>query len=269
MDEAFGQELLCPRARSLGGVLHSSLWRGAAIKRYPIRYSSHNLCFYGINLSFCLGYAQSAETAFERYRETGFAIIDWFKFDLSDPTSRAREQIYRVRLMHGLARRNATKLFRKDLGEGIALSQYDMAEVLLGFSAFSLMFLESEMGVHFSEEEKRDMVACWRLIGYHLGIHDEFNLCRSLEHLDDCFADYMVHTKRRILTARDCTHRLQQTAVDGFGLGSGLGSEVWWGFLSAFRSSSKWDGTSLTVCIESTYNFVVALIRPTVLVISK
>ena len=36
------------------------------------------------------GYAQSAETAFRRYRDTAFFIHDWFFYPLDDPASLAR-----------------------------------------------------------------------------------------------------------------------------------------------------------------------------------
>jgi hypothetical protein len=155
------------------------------------------------------GYAQSVETTFKRYRDTAFFIVDWFDYPLDDPRSRSRVGISRVRCMHSFARRRSTKLFDRAAGEGTPLSQYDMGEVLLGFSAVCLAIMEHALGLQLTEEERGAMVATWRLIGHHLGIRDEYNVCASLARLDACFADYMEHTPQRLRTCREATHALQ------------------------------------------------------------
>eukprot|EP00511_Aplanochytrium_stocchinoi_P006462 CAMPEP_0204827328 /NCGR_PEP_ID=MMETSP1346-20131115/4808_1 /ASSEMBLY_ACC=CAM_ASM_000771 /TAXON_ID=215587 /ORGANISM="Aplanochytrium stocchinoi, Strain GSBS06" /LENGTH=379 /DNA_ID=CAMNT_0051955695 /DNA_START=162 /DNA_END=1299 /DNA_ORIENTATION=+ len=175
------------------------------------------------------GYAQSAKTAFDRYNATGHAIVDWFRYDLSDRTSRGRVSIDMVRRMHGLARRNSRKLFDPAKGEGVPLSQYDMAEVLLGFAIVTISIIEDSMGIKFSLQEKTDMTACWRIIGYYLGILDEYNPCKSWQELEACFEDYMQRTPDRLLSPRPCTFELQRTAIQGFGMGTGLGKEFWYG----------------------------------------
>lgn len=139
---------------------------------------------------FHSGYAQDALTATNRYSDTAFAMLDWFSYDLSCPGSRARVSIYTVRKMHAYARRRAKdivlapgrKLFDKDHGEGVPLSQYDMAQVLLAFSGIVIMIMEADLGVPpIPRGDLEAMVHCIRLIGWHLGILDEFNPCASLE----------------------------------------------------------------------------------------
>ena len=67
---------------------------------------------------------------------------------------------------------------------------------------------------------------CWRLIGYHLGILDEFNVCASMPELERCLGDYMEWTPARLRTCRASTHELQHAVCDAFGVNTGMG--VFW-----------------------------------------
>lgn len=183
------------------------------------------------------GYAQSPWTSCKRYSSTAFYISDWFRYPLDDPGSIARQGIYTVRCMHSFARRRSKSLFSAEHGEGIALSQYDLGEVQLGFTAVCLSIMEVEMGMSpFPIADKEAMVHAWRLIGWHLGIEDKFNVCRSADHLAQCLNDYMEWTPQRLRTCRESTHVLQLAAVNGFGKYLGLGRHYWKGFVGALQN---------------------------------
>jgi len=86
------------------------------------------------------------------------------------------------------------------------------------------------------------MVETWRLIGWHLGIEDQYNVCESLEHLEACFHDYMQWTPVRLRTCRECTHVLQAAAARGFGVHLPLGEHYWKGFLCMLPKESYSHG---------------------------
>ena len=152
------------------------------------------------------GYAQSAETAFRRYRDTAFFIHDFFYYPLDDPTSLARTGIYRVRCMHSYARRRSCHLFDSSKGEGIALSQYDVGEVQLGFTAVCISLIEKELGVGaFSPADKEALVHMWRLVGYHLGIRDEYNICNSVS---DCKCEPALGARELCGSVLTCVVRI-------------------------------------------------------------
>lgn len=183
------------------------------------------------------GYAQSPWTSCKRYSSTAFFISDWFRYPLDDPNSIARQGIYMVRCMHSFARRRSKSLFSQERGEGIALSQYDLGEVQLGFTAVCLSIMEVELGMApFSDADKEAMVHTWRIVGWHLGIEDQFNVCQSSQHLAECLDDYMTWTPQRLRTCRESTHVLQLAAVRGFGKHLGLGEHYWRGFLSTLQN---------------------------------
>ena len=137
------------------------------------------------------GYTASRTATWNRFRNTGWAIMDWLHHPLDDPASDARKSIYTVRCMHAYARRIAkdARLFSEEKGEvclliarilfldslglpdnsttaltmsvflqGIPLSQYDLAEVLMGFSVICLSILEIEFGFgEFPKKQRQDM----------------------------------------------------------------------------------------------------------------
>lgn len=190
------------------------------------------------------GYAQSGETAFERYRETSFAIVDWMSHPLDEENSKAQLQLQNVRAMHSFARRRSQKLFDPSKGEGIALSQYDMAEVQMSFAGITFNLLQTEFKLKISRDDLRDWCHTWRLIGYHLGIMDEFNACNSLEDMEAIVAEWMTYVPLRFKTCRPATFELQRTALEGFGRYTGMGVEIMSGLLHASCETRDW-GTDL------------------------
>merc|ERR1712007_242295 len=183
------------------------------------------------------GYAQDPLTTFYRFRSTAGFVLDWFIHQLNDPASVARRSLYTVRCMHTFARRRSNRLFSKPHGEGIALSQYDLGEVQLGFSAVCLLLMEVAVGMEpVAMADREAMVHVWRLIGWHLGIKDEFNVCRSVEYMSACMEDYMIWMPQRLRTCRPVAHVLQKSVIQGFGRHSGLGERYYEGFFSVFQT---------------------------------
>ena len=121
-------------------------------------------------------------------------------------------------------------------GEGVPLSQYDLAEVLLAFSGVCLSIMECELHMGpLPPADKAAMVHMWRLVGYHLGVHDAFNVCESVERVEACFDDLMAWNPDRLRTCRESTHTLQAAASRGFGKHLGVGEAYWVAFLVALE----------------------------------
>mmetsp|Transcript_43569 Transcript_43569/g.137922 ORF Transcript_43569/g.137922 Transcript_43569/m.137922 type:complete len:237 (+) Transcript_43569:72-782(+) len=126
----------------------------------------------------------------------------------------------------------------KEGGEGIPLSQYDLAEVQLGFSGVCMSIMEVEQGMgKLSDADTEAMVHVWRFIGWHLGILDDFNVCSSAQGLHDCLEDYMRWTPSRFLTCREATHHLQLAEVAGFGRHAFLGERYYEALLVGLQDS--------------------------------
>eukprot|EP01059_Diplonema_ambulator_P033059 TRINITY_DN6762_c0_g2_i2.p2 TRINITY_DN6762_c0_g2~~TRINITY_DN6762_c0_g2_i2.p2 ORF type:complete len:298 (+),score=123.70 TRINITY_DN6762_c0_g2_i2:44-895(+) len=162
------------------------------------------------------GYGKSADIAFERYQATGFHIQDWNRFPLDDPKSEGRQSLKKVRAMHAYARARATERGLTHREGDVLVSQYDMAETLLGFSAVSIDIIQYVVK-KVPAEDQRKMVASWRLIAHFLGITDEYNVCRSLEFNKECFMDWHKWSRIRLMTIPKCGLELQRIVTEGFG----------------------------------------------------
>jgi hypothetical protein len=224
---ARGQQVWMNRLGQFNIGLTLALLQGFSIARFAV-VLYHN------------GYAQSGETSYDRYRETAFAIIDWMRYSLKDPSSQARSQLQNVRAMHSFARRRSQRLFGE--GEGVALSQYDMAEVQMAFASVAPIIAEREMrAVPLTQQEKKDVCHAWRVVGYFLGIHDEFNMCADVDTMSAMTEEWLEWVPLRMKTCREQTFILQKAALDGFGLYTGVGSELFVGILHASCSNSAFE----------------------------
>lgn len=221
-----GQELWKENIASAYAALAGALLAGFSIARFA-------------DVLVMSGYTRSVNTTWERFKHTNHHVMDWFLYPLDDPKSFARCSIYHVRAMHAVARKKSRSAFSRDHGEGIPLSQYDMAEVQLGFTIVCLIIMTKVIGRKLSRDQLIPMIHMWRLIGWHLGILDEFNCCNSLSHLEDLYDDYMYWTPLRYATSRESTYTLRRYVCDAFGSGTGLGVHYWEGYLSLLLENGQ------------------------------
>ena len=179
------------------------------------------------------GYADSADSNFRRYQATAYHTQDWMRFDLQSEDSPARKSIKQVRAMHSLARRKAIEqnLMQKE-SNGIPLSQYDMAETLFAFSSVSIDIIchTFKLSHKLDDTKRRDMISVWRLIGFYLGIQDEYNTCSSLEYNKKCFFDWHTWSVCRITSGSAASKKLVETTCEGFGKHLPAGLEYWKAF---------------------------------------
>lgn len=199
------------------------------------------------------GYTQSKESAAKRYMATFYHIVDWFQFDLTDFEGRGLRSIYTVRALHAHARRMAKPIYHEEeLKEhsayGLPLSQYDMACVHLDFCMLSWSVLEVELG--FGKLPRDDMEAVvhlWRLIGYHLGIQDSYNICSDgLEVCEQYLEEWMLWMPRTIETARPEAGELRDAVLGGFGMTTGMPERIWRAsFLQCMCHTPRFDLTHI------------------------
>lgn len=192
------------------------------------------------------GYAQSAEGAAKRYVATLYHMIDWFQYDIvKDKTGRGLRSLYTVRALHAHARKVCKPLFlyegnkeKRDIG--IPLCQYDMATVLLDFCmiAFSMVEVEFKYG-KFPDDEMDDVVHLMRLIGYHLGIKDEYNICsEGLAKARQYTDEFILWMPRAAETSRRESKDLRDAAIGGFAITGGTSVRVWNALFINFCSHS-------------------------------
>ena len=109
-----------------------------------------------------------------------------FLGDIFDPKSTAGAAILKVRSKHhyvrtAMAEHPKTSAHLNEKTEKVPLkplpmNQYDMALVQSGFVG-PIILQTKKCGINATEEELGDYVYFWRVVGWCLGIRDEYNIC--------------------------------------------------------------------------------------------
>jgi len=123
----------------------------------------------------------------KRYVHTLDYLIRWHTGgDIFDPKSIAGASILTVRNKHHHVRTAMTKCPKQAVQvnrksekvspKPLPMNQYDMAIVQSGFIG-PMMLQPKLLGIKATEEELGDYVYFWRVVGWCLGIRDEYNMC--------------------------------------------------------------------------------------------
>ncbi|KAL1396291.1 hypothetical protein pipiens_010626 [Culex pipiens pipiens] len=111
-------------------------------------------------------------TAYRRYLLTILHFTIWYRDPLAPGTRFWRSLLYTRKAHDGTIKRTSAAK------EGMIISQRDM--VLVQFSFAGYVVLKPEMlGIQGSAQEMDDFIHFWRVVGFMLGIHDEYNLCTT------------------------------------------------------------------------------------------
>lgn len=117
----------------------------------------------------CTNKSSTPRTAYRRYIKTIFHILEWHENDLK-ANSRAWKSICMVNKVHGAASRLSQS------SKCGMITQKDM--VLTQFGFMGLITLKSKLlGISTNDEFLQSTVHFWRVIGFLMGIEDQYNIC--------------------------------------------------------------------------------------------
>ncbi|CAO1310604.1 unnamed protein product [Diamesa serratosioi] len=116
------------------------------------------------------GKSSNPETATKRYSSTILHLISWYECELK-PGSQSWESLVRVRKMHLSASTSG-----KTKGIGM-ISQAELTGTQFGFMGYALT-RPHLLGIRYNNKSNQEgFVHFWAVIGYMLGIEDQFNMC--------------------------------------------------------------------------------------------
>ena len=147
-----------------------------------------------LNVLYRTNKSDTPQKSIYRYLMTMAHIVQWHRGDVTDGKSAARKSIRTVKGMHRRVvaklsedqkfspSESTTEQLTKKSDENMAkqhlplpvISQYDMALTQTGFFGTALL-LQNNCGLRCSRQEMEDYIYLWRVIGYLLGIKDEYN----------------------------------------------------------------------------------------------
>lgn len=117
--------------------------------------------------------SDTKQKALRRYLDTFRHIFTWHNGEMwSSNDSLAYDSVAAVRKMHN----NMRKHMSKRNNAKVHLSQYDMALVQFGFMGYIILY-PKYFYLRHTEEDLDNYVYFWYIIGYLLGVEDEFNIC--------------------------------------------------------------------------------------------
>ncbi|GAA5911167.1 hypothetical protein JCM6882_006596 [Rhodosporidiobolus microsporus] len=117
--------------------------------------------------------SDAREATYKRLLETTLFVLDAMS-DMTPVTGRGWRSAFRVRLLHAQVRRRIAKgkgRYNAYDGEkdGVPINQADLV-VVLGAFMIAPIWTIRRMGIHISQREIQAYQACWRHVGYYLGI---------------------------------------------------------------------------------------------------
>ncbi|XP_017856515.1 PREDICTED: uncharacterized protein LOC108609272 [Drosophila arizonae] len=124
-----------------------------------------------LRVLICTGQSSNALTAYRRYLRTIFHVHAWYFQPIEDRRSKLWTSIAAVRRAHS---RSSRACQRRGAGQ---ITQKDLALTQFGFIGFITL------GAHRISLKDDDFLETtshmWRVLGYLLGIKDEYNICGS------------------------------------------------------------------------------------------
>lgn len=118
---------------------------------------------------------------FSRYLDTLLHVRHWHTTDIFDPQTEGYKSLASVRSMHIHINKvmNATAAQRATptkLAPNVWVSQYDMVVTQWAFLGLMMMHPKACGLYHVTEDELYEVVYCWRVVSYFIGIDDKFSL---------------------------------------------------------------------------------------------
>ena len=121
--------------------------------------------------------SESVAALFNRYLQTALYFRNWTRMDLISPEGEGRKSILAVRRMHTNAFEKMNQKYPQNSGK-VWVSQYDM--LITQFAIIGLILVVPEKYGIKTEKRKTKYLGAgmhfWRVVGYALGMKDEYNL---------------------------------------------------------------------------------------------
>jgi len=138
------------------------------------------LNFYvGVTPLLVTGHSRTVSQLFTRYLSTTMHVNNWFTYDPFDPRSKSYRSLKVVRAYHQqvAAKLNQATGCMANCKPWLWMNQWAMCHAQFTFMGFMTVFRDKLGFRLFTPADYHAMFHFWRVIGYCLGIEDDFNLC--------------------------------------------------------------------------------------------
>lgn len=141
----------------------------------------------GLEPLLSTGKSKDVASLFDRYLSTVLHVRSWYTDDIFDSTTKGYKSIRQVRAMHRNVQRIMNDKFQVNDVHGnsrLWVNQYDVAITQFSFIGLAMIFPEKSGLIGASKEELELINYYWRVLGYMMGLEDEFNACQFDKYSD-------------------------------------------------------------------------------------
>lgn len=156
-------------------------------KQYSIAYSSLTGLLLilqlpdGLEPLLVTGNSKDIPSLYKRYLSTIIHVQSWYEDDIFNPETKGYKSIRQVRCMHRRVQQLMNEKHQvKDLHgrEHKWMTQYEVAITQFSFIGLSMLYPAKSAMIAAKPEELELINYYWRVLGYLMGMEDEFNACQ-------------------------------------------------------------------------------------------
>lgn len=162
------------------------------------------------------GNSKDIPSLYKRYLSTILHVNSWYDDDIFDPDTKGYKSIRQVRSMHRRVQQLMNEKHKvRDLHgrEHKWMSQYDVALTQFAFIGLAMLFPSKSAMVAATAEELELINYYWRVLGFLMGMEDEFNTCQfdNYEHIKEFMGLIFEHEYKAKFKQHQCPKGLEMT----------------------------------------------------------
>lgn len=142
----------------------------------------------GLEPLLSTGASKDVPSLHRRYVDTIIHVNNWYDYDIFDPSTKGYKSIRQVRAMHRRVQKIMNEKFRvPDEKGGYGrkwFNYYDVCITQFAFVGPAMLWPHKTGLIGASEDELESLNYYWRVLGYLLGLKDEYNCCQFDKYAD-------------------------------------------------------------------------------------
>jgi hypothetical protein len=160
----------------------------------------------GLEPLLVTGNSKDIPSLYKRYLSTILHVNSWYEDDIFDPQTKGYKSIRQVRSMHRRVQQLMNERHRvRDAhgNEHAWMTQYDVALTQWAFIGLAMLYPKKSAMIAASHEDLELINYYWRVLGYMMGMRDEFNACQFDKYED-------IHEFNRLIFEHEYKDKFKQ-----------------------------------------------------------
>lgn len=170
----------------------------------------------GLEPLLVTGNSKDIPSLYKRYLSTIIHVNSWYEDDIFNPETKGYKSIRQVRMMHRRVQQLMNERFQvRDLNDKprLWMTQYDVALTQFAFIGLAMIFPQKSAMVAADHNELELINYYWRVLGWLMGMKDEFNGCQFDKYEDILAFNKLIlqHEYKDRYEERSCETGLEMT----------------------------------------------------------